>query len=427
MDLVNLFWEPGVEDIQNSRNFFSVELVGNEVLLTQYPQLSGKLGSSTVDLAQYVHDDAIDTADKSAVVDWYYKKNGLLHYCKYCNDEVLFATENDPQYAQRGWYDHGLYPFHFDPLFRLPGTPCGFGYIDIGKNEQEYIDRGGKAIMQNVLANARPRHFIRADGSVNEEEYADMTRDFVHVDGNLGQDSIIPIQTNPLNAIYCQVINDKVNEIKEVTGNRDIATGGTTAGVTAASAIAAMQEAGSKLSRDNNKASYRVFKSVCLMVIELIRQFYDQPRTFRILGEQGTAEYIMFSNAGMVPQPQGMEMGIDMGTRIPLFDINVVPQKASPYSKMAQNELALQFYGAGFFNPMMAPQALACLQMMDFDGKDKLIRSIQQNQMMMMMVNPLAAGAMGQPGEAPQGGIDGGESSVTANARKRVADSTAPR
>ena len=465
VDLINLFWESGITDIQKSRNIFYVELCDNDLLVGAYPQLQGKLGNSTMDLSKYVYDDTVDTNNKSAVVDWYYKKrqNGkiVLHYVKYVNDVVLFATENEPEFADRGWYDHGLYPFEFDPLFSVEGTPCGFGYIDVGKSAQEYIDRGNQAIMQNMLANAKPRHFVRTDGAVNEEEYADLTKDFIHVDGNLGQDSILPVQGKPLNDIYVTVLNNKVDELKEVTGNRDISTGGTTSGVTAASAIAAMQEAGSKLSRDNNKASYRAFRKVCLMVIELIRQFYDIPRCFRIMGENGAARFVEYSNAGISPQFQGVEMGVDMGYRLPLFDIEITAQKQSPYSKMSQNELALQFYSAGFFNPQMADQALACLDMMDFDRKQFIMQKIAQNggmyqQMLMMqqqmlqmakMIDPnmaeqVAAGIVGGTGPAPMmggqapsanvdetealGGNEKSEASGTKKARQRVAESTDP-
>ena len=383
IDLINLFWESGIMDIQKSRHLFHVELADNDLLIGQYPQLNGKLGQATMDITKYIYDDTVDTNNKSIVVDWYYKKsqNGrtVLHYCKYVNDEVLFATENDPNFADRGWYDHGLYPFVFDPLFTTEGTPTGFGYIDVGKDSQAYIDRGNQAIMKNMLTNAKPRHFVRTDGSVNEEEYADLDKDFIHVDGNLGQDSILPVQGKPLNDIYVTVINNKIDELKETTGNRDISTGGTTSGVTAASAIAAMQEAGSKLSRDNNKASYRAFRKLCLMVIELIRQFYDLPRCFRIMGENGAARYVQYSNAGILPQFQGNDLGIDMGYRIPLFDIEVTAQKQSPYSKMSQNELALQFYQAGFFAPQNADQSLACLDMMDFDRKQFIMQKIAQN------------------------------------------------
>ena len=470
IDILNLFWEPGIMDIQDSRNIFHTELCDNELLAQQYPQLQGKLGSSTLDLTKYVYDDKVDTSEKSLVVDWYYKKsnpNGktILHYCKFVNDEVLFATENDQQFAERGWYDHGEYPFVFDPLFTVEGTPAGFGYIDVGKDAQAYIDRGNQAIMQNMLASARPRYFIRQDGSVNEKEFADLTKDFIHVDGNLGQDSILPVSTNSLQSMHLSVVAQKVDELKETTGNRDVSTGGTSNGVTAASAIAAQMEAGSKLSRDANKASYRKFRKICTYVIELIRQFYDMPRCFRIMGENGAMRYVQYSNAGIAPQMQGTDFGVDMGYRIPLFDIEVTAQKQSPYSKMSQNELALQFFGAGFFNPQMADQALACLDMMDFDRKQFIMQKIAQNggmyqQMMMMqqqmmqlgaMVdnmrggNEITAGLAQQFGmqappmmgggvadanvankEALGGEAGSGEASTTKKARQRVAESTSP-
>ena len=467
IDLINLFWESGITDIQRSRNVFHVELADNDLLVQSYPQLSAKLGTSTLDINKYVYDDSVDTTNKSAVIDWYYKKfqNGktVLHYVKFVNDEVLFATENDPNFAERGWYDHGQYPFIFDVLFPVEGTPAGFGYIDVGKDAQAYIDRGNQAIMANMLANAKPRHFIRNDGVVNEEEYADTSKDFIHVDGSLGQDSILPVQGKPLNDIYVSVLNNKIDELKETTGNRDISTGGTTSGVTAASAIAAMQEAGSKLSRDNNKAAYRSFRKLCLMVIELIRQFYDLPRCFRIMGENGAARYVQYSNAGIAPQQQGIEMGVDMGYRVPLFDIEVTAQKQSPYSKMSQNELALQFFGHGFFNPQMADQALACLDMMDFDRKQFIMQKISQNggmyqqmlqmqqQMLMLaqmvdqmkgtnLAEQIAAGITGStPPPLTEGGatanveeteaLGGNEKSEATNtkkARQRVAESTDP-
>ncbi len=485
VDLINLFWEPGITDIQKSRNVFHVELADNDLLVGAYPQLAGKLGESTLDISKYVYDDTVETNNKSAVIDWYYKKNQngrtVLHYCKFVNDEVLFATENEvnprvndmgeavaPPMAEVGWYDHGEYPFVFDVLFPVEGSPAGFGYIDIGKDAQTYIDRGNQAVMMNMLANAKPRHFINDSGSVNEEEYADMTKDFVHVDGNLGQDSILPIQGKPLNDIYITVLNNKIDELKETTGNRDISTGGTTSGVTAASAIAAMQEAGSKLSRDNSKAAYRAYRKMIVMVIELIRQFYDMPRCFRIMGENGAARFVQFSNANIQAQPITTEFGVEMGGRKPLFDIEVTAQKQSPYSKMSQNELALQFYSAGFFNPKMSDQALACLEMMDFDRKQFIMQRVAQNgtmyqQIMMMqqqmlqlaqivdkhegsnLAEQIAAGITGGVAPSPISGAGGDapakkveetealggkegekESHVTKKARQRVAESTDP-
>lgn len=488
-DITNLFWEPGIKDVQQSRNLFYVTLRDNDLLEEEYPQFKNKLGSKVIDVSQYIYDDTVDTSKKSEVVDWYYKKsvNGrtVLHYCKFIagQTEAIFATEDEhgdpelgtPDYSTEGWYDHGLYPFIFDPMYPCKGTPCGFSLIDVGKPVQEYIDRGDQAIMQNLLFNARPRHFIRSDGAVNEKEYADVTKDLVHVDGNLGEDSIRSIQSGGLNQIYVTVLLNKIEELKETTGNRDVSTGGTTSGVTAASAIAAMQEAGSKLSRDMNKGSYRAYKQVVLMVIELIRQFYDTARCFRITGTDGADEFVTYSNENIIPQAQSeigpdgnpVFAGVDVGYRLPIFDVEVNAEKASPYTKMAQNELAFQMYGASFFDPRNAEPALMCLNMMDFDGKDELIQGVSKNAMLyqnMMMAQQRALqlaqmldntqgsgltqrlleefqmtgpGLEKGPAPMPPQDIQGdtqattssgaGETKLTKQARERVADSTAPR
>lgn len=419
VDVLSLFWESGITDIQRSKNVFHTELVDNDTLLEQYPQLEGRLTGAAREQCTYLYDDGVDTTGKSLVVDWYYKKKGKLHFCKFVADEVLYASENDPQLRDRGWYDHGKYPFIFDPMYRMEGTVCGFGCIDIGRSAQEYIDRSNRAVLQNLLANARPRYFIRGDGAVNEAEFADLSKELIHVDGNLGADSVVPVRSTGLDQTYLAVIDNKIQELKEVTGNRDVVSGGTTGGVTAASAIAAMQEAGSKLSRDSNKASYRAFRQLCLLIIELLRQFYTLPRCFRILGTEAGYEFVSFSNQGLLPQHQGQALGVDLGWRTPLFDVTVSAQKQSPYTKLSQNELALQFFGAGFFDPLRAQQALACLDMMDFDRKDMVIAAVRRNAL-------LPGGLPVETPALPQSAASR-ETKAMQAARQQVAAATAPR
>ncbi len=377
VDVLNLFWEPGIKDIQKSKNLFHVELMDNDSLLALYPQLSGKLGASSVEIAHYVFDDSVDTSEKSAVIDRYYKviKDGVerVHYCKICNDELLYASENDPEYSDRGFYDHGQYPFVFDSLFVEEGTPCGFGYIDIMKDAQKQIDILGNSLVRNATMATNPRYFINSSGAVNEEEFADWSNNFVHVSGsNLGEDSIREIRLSGIPEIYLGILNNKIDELKETSGNRDFSQGGVSSGVTAASAIAALQEAGSKLTRDMVKGGYRAFSELNCLAVELIRQFYDEPRFFRILGDNGEQQFISYDNSAIRLKSQGSSFGVELGDRKPVFDIKVDAQKASPFSKISQNELALQLYNAGMFNPELRQQALIAISMMDFEGKDAL-------------------------------------------------------
>ncbi len=430
IDVLNLFWEPGVQDIKDSRNLFHIELADNEVLAAAYPQLEGKLGAPTVNVTHYIYDDKVDTTDKSVVVDWYYKKpraggGHVLHYCKFVGDVLLFSSENEPERYQNGWYAHGEYPFVFDTLYRAEGTPCGFGFIDVAKDAQGFIDRGNQAVMKNMLAGAAPRFFVREAGGINEQEFADLTRDFVHVSGSVGEDNIRPVQTKALSDIYLSLLDRKVDELKEVTGNRDVSTGGTAAGVTAASAIAAIQEAGSKLSRDNNRASHRAFRRICLQIIELMRQFYTLPRCFRVLGADGTERYLSYSAEGLAPRHQGVAFGVDLGYRVPLFDVVVSAQKSSPYSRLSQNEMALQFFGAGFFDPTRAEQALACLDMMDFDRKHEVMRRIERaRDEYLSGAAALSTAATVRAAGALQ--LSKGEAKAVKKVRQRVANSTSP-
>lgn len=382
IDVLNLFWEPGVMDIQKSRNIFHLELRDNDLLTEEYPQMAGHTGGSAVDVAKYLYDDNVDTSEKSIVVDWYYKKmdgsREILHYCKFCNDVLLYSSENAG--LINGWYEHGKYPFVFDTLYLQQGTPCGFGLIDVEKVNQREIDILNSTIIENAKMGAKRRFFVRSDGTLNEKEYADYDKAFVHYSGSGNpNENIMPIEIPSLPAIYVDVLNNKVQELKETSGTNDFSQGNTTSGVTAASAIAALQEAGSKTSRDMIKQSYGAFEQVVALVIELIRQFYNFPRYFRIIGANNAITFERFTNAGMQPQQLEKEFDHDMGERTPIFDIKVKAQKQSPFSRISQNELGVQFYTMGIFNPQMADQATAMLEMMEFEGKDALIEKIKQN------------------------------------------------
>lgn len=407
VNLLNLFWEPGVEDIQDSGYVFHLALADKERLRERYPVLDQKaLTGGALTVSEFIYDDAVRTDDKALVVDVYYKKLGRLHYCKYCGETVLFATENEADYRD-GLYAHGEYPFVLDPLFPVEGSCCGYGYIDYGKTTQHYIDQLTGAIMENALASATPRWFVRQDGSINEAEYADFSNHFVHASGNLGEDSVRQIKPATMPGIYLNILDSRINEIKETLGNRDAATGGVTASVTSAAGIASLQEAAGKLSRDAEKAGYRVFERIVYLCIELIRQFYDVARSFRITGEAGEMAFTSYSNAGIAPQSQAF--GGTLGMRTPRFDIDVQAQKENPYTKESYNELAVNLFSMGAFRPDMAEQTLMMLDLMDFKGKETLTQKVQQQSQMAQMLEQAMAILRGQ---AAASGMMGGQAAA---------------
>lgn len=408
IDVHNLFWKPGIKDIQKSDKVFYVSLEDTDVLKVKWPNIANKIGPSEKGtITKYIHDDNIDTTNCSEVVEMYYKKTEMqsvdlegmdeegnptkvhitdvpreiLHYAVIIGGEVAFCSENEEGY-ENGYYEHGKYPFVIRRLFPIKDSPWGFGYLDIMKNPQKDIDKLDQAVIKNAMAKARPRYWGKKNAAIDINQFADWNNEIVEVgSGDLGKDiQLMDVQDVPSGAITH--LGNKIDELKEVSNNRDFNQGGISGGVNAASAIAALQEAGSKTSRDMNKELYRGCREEYYLVIELIRQFYTEPRSFRIDDGNGRFEFIKFSNANIVEEDVPTGEGF-IRHRRPVFDIEVSAEKQSPFSRAAQNETIKELYGMGMFAPENAVAALTTIDAMQFEGKDRLMQKIQENAVML--------------------------------------------
>ena len=410
IDIHNMFWKPGINDIQESPEVFSVAAVDNDRLIAMYPQMEGHTGNTSATV-EYLHDDAIDQekSKMSEVVDWYYKTTKLvpviedpetgemvtrektvLHFCKFCNGQLLYASENEPG-MEEGFYHHGKFPFVFRVLFPVKDTPWGFGYVDVMKNPQMYIDALDEMISKNAFMKGKPRFWVKESAGINPEDFANWEKDLLTFSGQI-EDVLKPVEVPTIPAFVVNQKESKIEELKETSGNRDFSQGSTQSGVTAASAIAALQEAGSKLGRDVNRVMYQGHEEEAYLVIELIRQFYSEPRSFRIDDTAGNYQFTEYSNKN-INRVEQTETGEELRRR-PVFDIKVVAEKQSPFSRAAQNETMKELYGLGLFAPQNAEPALVCLDGMEFEGKDSIRQQIQQNSLFMQQFQMMQQGIM---------------------------------
>ena len=431
LNLLDVYWEPGIKDIQDSENLFIAGIENREAMERMYPQFAGKFDTATPDEYVYSYDKNLDWTDKVLIWDWYYKVKDasgrtVLHYVKFSGECILYASENDPEYRERGYYEHGLYPVIFDVLFPEAGTPYGFGLIAICKDPQLYIDKLGGNILERSLLGTKTRYIASSNAGINEDELKDANCAIVHSElPKLDNDHLRTIDVPSLETNYINVLQMKIDEMKETSANRDFNNGGTSSSVTAAAAIAALQESGNKVSRDIIQGSYRAYRKLCSMVIELIRQFYTETRTFRILGEGGQTEFVNFNNAGMQDQPVSLPgVAAQQLFRRPVFDLKIKPQKRSPFTVEAQYERAKELYGLGFFNPENAQQSLIALSMMDFEGKEQIMQQIQQGQTLLNVVQQLQmqiamlTGQLPVSGQQAAEGVGDGDGGTIAQARQ---------
>lgn len=384
ISLLNLAWEPNITNIQESKYLFYTYYMDKDAFVAQYgkEKLEHCEDLTGVSLKSYEDMPQEQRQEKIRVIDCYYKENGAVHLLKFSgNTELQDSRKKQPE----GIYEHGQYPFVFDILYPNEDSPAGFGIVDIVKSPQAYIDKLDSIISENAVTTGKKRYFIRDNAGVNEDEFLDINNVLVHVTGSLDERNVMEIQGNAMPEYIAEHRVNKINELKEVAGNRDFQQGGTSNGVTAASAIGVLQQAGDKLTRDMVSASYEAYKDIVDICIELIRQFYDAERKFRITGENGETEFIPFSNAAILPQSldsvlEPTKPGEEDTAllRRPEFDISLTVQKANPFNKAQQNQTVLQIWNAGFFNPQNIDMACLALDFMQFDGSDEIAEKLRE-------------------------------------------------
>ncbi len=396
VDVLNLFWEPGIKKLQKSSDVFEVELVSVDNLKKKYPRFSESFsGGDNGVISKYLSDSDVDTSDKALVVNWYYKKRNMigkevLHYCKFSCGVCLYASENDERYSERGYYDHGRYPYELDVMYPIAGTCYGFGVIEAARNPQLAIDCLDASVLRYAKMKSTPRYWKKKDVTFNTKDFIDWSNHIIEVDGSIDEERLRPVQVENMDGFVTNVRNEKIAELKETVANRDVNSGGTGGGVTSGAAIATLQEAGNKVSRDLIAGSYRTIKKVFSVGIELMRQFYDEPRIFRIMGS-GDVQYATFDNSALKVESTNAETGITEMIRVPLYDIEVIAEKKNPFSTLAQNETIVNLWNLGAFNPENAQSALIAVELMEFEGKEKVLSYIREGQTLYNVVQQQAA------------------------------------
>lgn len=378
LDIQDVYVDMHIPNIQESQFLFVSASIENDILKERYPEFETLFKGNAIiktNMADYT------LQDRTEILDCYYKKSdGTLHLMKICKNNIIQATEDIEGY-ENGLYNHGQYPVVFDVLYTEEDCPFGFGMIDVGKSTQIQINKLDASITENIIKNNHVRYFAKENSGVDEKAFKDMDKDIVHINSDAG---IIAIPTTHLAEYSLTHREYKKDELKEILANRDFQQGSTTGGVTSGSAIVALQQAGEKRSRSSNHDTYNCYKEIVKMTIELIRQFYNEPRKYRNTDEMGNKEFTEFSSDEMYIKNSGMEYDEERGMYyeteefIPIeFDIDVIPQKENPYQRETQNSTILSLWSSGFFMKGKEEEALLAIKNMNFDGKEKIIKDIK--------------------------------------------------
>ena len=369
----NIMFDPLCANIQDGRAVFKIERLPTSWFRQHYPDYAEHFsgGSDLVPDDHFSFGTEVESKETNYMIlleAWirtYDAENHKysVHMLQIAGGQLL---ENSYIEKPEGYFMHGMYPFVCTPLYKIKGSPFGYGIVDMFKNPQQYSDKINQILLKNALTAGTNRILVQK-GSADLDEIRDFSKQIIEV-SNIG--GITWFQDRPLPAFLMNYMINMQNGIKEEAGSNDFSRGNTTGGVTAASAITALMDASSKRSRKEAQVIHNGFAQAVRMELEVEREFETETRTVEItvMGEKQSLSV----HEGFFKDVQN---GYD---KLPVeFRVSIKPARESRFTKLSNNELILQImtmYQGRTINPAILMEA------MDFEGKDIVLEKLKASQ-----------------------------------------------
>lgn len=375
--VINKNWmcDPQVIDIQEGRAVFKFDRRPRDWFKQHYPEHEPFMQGDD-DLVEDKHDHFESTTEPSKkhsyrlIEAWfrvydYESKKYAIHFVKVAGGQVL---ENSHDYRPDGYYAHGKYPFVIARLFPQKGSALGLGITDLFKGSQRFSDKLDQILLLNAFRSSHNRLIVQEGSGIDIDDARDFSNE-VLVSQTAPSEAVKWMETKPLPAYMMNYIQMIRQSIKNEAGANDQSRGQTSGGVTAATAITALQDMSTKRSRMEAQLVHMAFKKAVRMMIDVLREFSIVPRDVAIT-VQGEQTILPFSK-------EGLGFLFDKGKAMPIEHfISIKTARQTRYTKMQKNELWLQMLStlSGTVDPAIMMEGL------DYDGKEELLENIRRAQ-----------------------------------------------
>ena len=226
----NIMFDPLCANIQDGRAVFKVERLPTSWFHQHYPDYADYFsgGSDLVPDDHFTFGTEIESKETNymilleAWVRTYDAENHkyAVHMLKIAGGQLL---ENSYTEKPEGYFMHGMYPFVCTPLYKIKGSPFGYGIVDMFKNPQQYSDKINQILLKNALTAGTNRILVQK-GSADLDEIRDFSKQIIEVSNISG---ITWFQDRPLPAFLMNYMINMHNGIKEEAGSHDFSRGNT--------------------------------------------------------------------------------------------------------------------------------------------------------------------------------------------------------
>ena len=413
--------DPMYENLQDGRACFKATHTTVAWVEEHYPHAVGYVSEDkyTRDNEERINNRAADGDLKTTLIEFWYrrydheKRKYRVHMAQLAGGALLYSTElgfggADEDEYKEGVYAHGLYPFTMYKYRQVWRKPFGTGLVHDNLSTQHAIDRYQKYLDDNARQSSIQRHFIRRGSGINADVVADLNNTIIEWDGNDIREVLQTVQAAPLNSQVYQMLTYMSDTMKQDCGQNQFARGEGGMGVTAATAIQALQESGGKTSRWHLEGLKDAFREMIEQVLWVLSEYIDPSRRFRIVGGwDSTGNMDGRSITLQAPRYEGDAL------LKPAYSVRVQVQRNNPLQMQADNEYLLQVAQmcAQYGSPM-PPSAIVNL-MQGYRNKQSVLKAVTASDQMTKQLNALQAqveqlsGQLEQQKAANKGLIEG--------------------
>ena len=361
-------WDPAAENLQDARALFKVSWHPMSWYGQHYPAFADQIRPDWGEYAglgmpESQQENAPADEERAMLLEYWYRTYDAAtrRYSvnvAYLAGGVLLSHDTDV-------YAHGLYPFVLDVYTPIEGLPVGDGMVQELAPMMRYINRYASYIDMNLRMASKGRLLVDRSAGLDKDALMDWETDVVEGD-RIDAGALHWMQTQPFTGMVTQQMMQLQSDMKQDSGQNQFSRGEPVGGVTAASAISALQEAGGKITRLRTHVFNQGFRQITQQVMWLIRQFYDSRRLMFITGRQVNAspERLFGSQSANVPPP---------------YQVQVQVQRRNPLRQQAQNDLFLQAYRLSAQGGQYFPLS-ALFELLHVDGKERILPLLRENE-----------------------------------------------
>ena len=364
-------WDPVVEDIQDARALMKVSWHPLSWYAAHYPEAAKYVAAE-----EYAHEEVgVPDAwrhrqqadeERAMMLEYWYRRYDAatrkysVHVACMAGGALLEMSERE---NPDGLFAHGMYPFVLDVYTKIEGMPVGNGMIHEFAPMMRYVNRYARYIDENLRMSAKTRLLVRRDAQIDNTALTDWQKNIVE-GGNIDGDAVRWMTTAPLNSLAPAQMLQMQNDIKQDSGQNQFTRGETVGGVTAASAILTLQEAGGKITRLRTGVFNQGFAKMVEQIVWLVSEFYGMGRAQQVTGRDGQRHQVVWDGGKNIYPP-------------PPYSVRVEVQRRSPIRVQARNELFLQAYTLAVQSGNPFPLS-ALFELLEADGKERALEVIRR-------------------------------------------------